>query len=314
MPTTAKRSARAATTPASSCARTRTVARDREQGARVAGHSAAAGWSRSRPTAAKSRLTPPPAEPRMAILQGKCPRQLQAIHPLSQGSRAAPAQRARAFPRRAGAQAGQHARPCPVSCQGARRVAGQGFHQRAAGGRIRWCTAAPPSWARGRIRQELQSKGLDPAMVQDTVAGLQATEAGAGPRSLAQEVRRVARAHAQGQALGSGQQMRFLISRGFGGDTIRRVVAGGFDEDDDGKPDSRRRCRRTAPASASGSAPRRRWHPCPGCPAGRSARHAGGRLRWQTPATPACWCRSAPSGSSLPSAVAGSTVTHSLPA
>jgi hypothetical protein len=47
---------------------------------------------------------------------------------------------------------------------------------------------------------------------------------------------------------------------------------------------------RARPASASGSAPRRRWRPCPGCPAAPPAPR-GGALRWRTRGSPACWCR-----------------------
>ena len=45
-----------------------------------------------------------------------------------------------------------------------------------------------------------------------------------------------------------------------------------------------------ATASASGSAPPRRWRPCPGCPAARPAPPAG-TPRWRRRAVPSCWCR-----------------------
>ena len=79
-----------------------------------------------------------------------------------------------------------------------------------------------------RIRQELQRKGLDPDAVANAVATLQVSE--------------VERAHAvwrkkfgDGAAVSAserGRQMRFLASRGFGSDAIRRVVAAAADEQD----------------------------------------------------------------------------------
>jgi len=76
-----------------------------------------------------------------------------------------------------------------------------------------------------RIKQELQGKGLDPQAVAEAMADLRSTE--------------LARAHAVwrkkfGQppkdAAQRAKQMRFLASRGFAGDTINRVVAGGDDD------------------------------------------------------------------------------------
>ena len=76
-----------------------------------------------------------------------------------------------------------------------------------------------------RIRQELQSKGLDKEAVIDAVASLQSTE--------------LERARALwGKKFGEpatdpkerGKQMRFLATRGFSGDTVRRVLAGGQDD------------------------------------------------------------------------------------
>ena len=75
-----------------------------------------------------------------------------------------------------------------------------------------------------RIRQELQSKGLAPEAVADAVEQLRATE--------------LERAHAVWRkkfgappvdAAERGKQMRFLASRGFGGEVIRKVVAGAAD-------------------------------------------------------------------------------------
>ena len=71
-----------------------------------------------------------------------------------------------------------------------------------------------------RIKQELQSKGLDRDAVNEALAGLKDTE--------------VARARAIWQrkfgepavdAKESAKQMRFLASRGFGGEAIRKAMA-----------------------------------------------------------------------------------------
>ena len=77
----------------------------------------------------------------------------------------------------------------------------------------------------GRIRQELQAKGLQPEAVAEAVDQLRGSEVeraravwrkkfGAAPQDAAQRAR----------------QMRFLAARGFAGDTIRKVV-GGSDDD-----------------------------------------------------------------------------------
>ena len=76
-----------------------------------------------------------------------------------------------------------------------------------------------------RIKQELQAKGLDPQAVSEAVAELRSTE--------------LARARAVWQkkfgqppqdAGERARQVRFLASRGFGGDAIHRVVSGGDDD------------------------------------------------------------------------------------
>jgi len=76
-----------------------------------------------------------------------------------------------------------------------------------------------------RIRQEMQGKGLDPEAVNEALAGLQATE-----RERALEVWRKKFGEPPVDAQAAAKQMRFLASRGFGGDVIRRVVAGGSDD------------------------------------------------------------------------------------
>ena len=73
-----------------------------------------------------------------------------------------------------------------------------------------------------RIRQELQTKGLDPQAVSDAVTELRSTEL-----ARAQQVWRKKFGQPPADAVERAKQMRFLASRGFGGDTIRRVVSGG---------------------------------------------------------------------------------------
>lgn len=70
-----------------------------------------------------------------------------------------------------------------------------------------------------RIRQELLGKGLDPEAVVQALAGLQASER---ERALAVWRRKFGEPPADAQA--AARQMRFLASRGFGADAIRRVV------------------------------------------------------------------------------------------
>ena len=76
-----------------------------------------------------------------------------------------------------------------------------------------------------RIRQELQGKGLAPEAVLDAVAQLRATEV-----ERAREVWRRKFGEPPLDAAERGKQMRFLASRGFGGDTIHKVVSGGGDD------------------------------------------------------------------------------------
>jgi regulatory protein len=75
-----------------------------------------------------------------------------------------------------------------------------------------------------RIRQELLAKGVEPALVQDAVTSLRVTEM--------QRAREVWRRRFDAPAIdaaGRAKQARFLASRGFAADVIRRVV-GGEDE------------------------------------------------------------------------------------
>lgn len=79
-----------------------------------------------------------------------------------------------------------------------------------------------------RIRQELQAKGLDAQAVRDAVAGLQTTEL-----VRAREVWRKKFGAPPQDAAERGKQQRFLLTRGFSSDAVRRVVAGS-DEDEVG--------------------------------------------------------------------------------
>jgi len=76
-----------------------------------------------------------------------------------------------------------------------------------------------------RIKQELQGKGLDPQAVAEAMTDLRTTEL-----ERAREVWRKKFGQPPEDAIQRAKQMRFLASRGFAGDTIRRVVAGA-DED-----------------------------------------------------------------------------------
>jgi len=79
-----------------------------------------------------------------------------------------------------------------------------------------------------RIKQELQSKGLDVGAVLDAVDLLKSTEA-----ERAREVWRKKFGSAPENAAERGKQMRFLMSRGFGSEAIRKVISGAFEEFDE---------------------------------------------------------------------------------
>jgi regulatory protein len=76
-----------------------------------------------------------------------------------------------------------------------------------------------------RVKQELQSKGLEPEAVAEAVNALRATEL-----ERAQAIWRKKFGSPPEDAAARGKQMRFLASRGFGGDTIHKVVSGGDDD------------------------------------------------------------------------------------
>jgi regulatory protein len=76
-----------------------------------------------------------------------------------------------------------------------------------------------------RIKQELQAKGLEPEAISQAMEQLRSTEL-----DRAREVWRKKFGAAPTDATERARQMRFLASRGFGGDAIRRVVAGAEDD------------------------------------------------------------------------------------
>ena len=79
----------------------------------------------------------------------------------------------------------------------------------------------------GRIRQELQAKGLDGEVVARAMAQLKGTEL-----ARAREVWRRKFDTPPQDAASRAKQSRFLAARGFGGEVIRRVLAGGFDDEE----------------------------------------------------------------------------------
>ena len=76
-----------------------------------------------------------------------------------------------------------------------------------------------------RVRQELQAKGLPAEAVAEAVAGLRGSEV-----DRAREVWQKRFGRAPDDAAERAKQMRFLAARGFGGEAIRRVVAGADDD------------------------------------------------------------------------------------
>ncbi len=76
-----------------------------------------------------------------------------------------------------------------------------------------------------RVRQELQAKGLAPEAIAKAVAALQGSEL-----ARAREVWRKRFGEAAADAQGRAKQMRFLAARGFGAETIHRVVKGGEED------------------------------------------------------------------------------------
>ncbi|HEY9095975.1 MAG TPA: recombination regulator RecX, partial [Hydrogenophaga sp.] len=77
-----------------------------------------------------------------------------------------------------------------------------------------------------RVRQELQAKGLAPEAISQAVAELQSTEV-----ARARDVWKRKFGSVAEDPQTRAKQVRFLASRGFGAEAIRRVVKGAFEED-----------------------------------------------------------------------------------
>lgn len=84
-----------------------------------------------------------------------------------------------------------------------------------------------PRLGAGRVKQELQAKGLDAERVAIAVAGLRATEL-----ERAREVWRRKFGVPPADAAQRAKQARFLMARGFSADSVRRVLA--WDPEEDG--------------------------------------------------------------------------------
>ena len=78
-----------------------------------------------------------------------------------------------------------------------------------------------------RIRQEMQSKGMEPEAMAQALDQLRASE-----QARAFEVWRKKFGQAAATPAERAKQVRFLASRGFGGEAIARVVSGPFDADE----------------------------------------------------------------------------------
>jgi regulatory protein len=94
------------------------------------------------------------------------------------------------------------------------RVVASVLHQRA--GRL----------GAARVKQELQAKGIAPAAVAEAIASLQATEL---ERARALWQRRFGAPPADARE--RARQSRFLLSRGFSGATVARVLRTGGEDD-----------------------------------------------------------------------------------
>jgi regulatory protein len=77
----------------------------------------------------------------------------------------------------------------------------------------------------GRLRQEMQAKGIGAQAMADAVQALRSTEV-----DRAREVWRKKFGEPAADAAGRAKQMRFLASRGFGAEAIRRVICGSDDD------------------------------------------------------------------------------------
>ena len=79
----------------------------------------------------------------------------------------------------------------------------------------------------GRIGQELQAKGLEGELVAQAMEQLRGTEL-----ARARDVWRRKFDQPPRDAAERAKQSRFLAARGFGGEVIRKVLAGGFEDED----------------------------------------------------------------------------------
>ena len=77
----------------------------------------------------------------------------------------------------------------------------------------------------GRVKQELQAKGISAEVMAEAVETLRHTEV-----ERAREVWRKKFGEPAADAAGRAKQMRFLAARGFGAEAIRRVVSGADDD------------------------------------------------------------------------------------
>jgi regulatory protein len=77
----------------------------------------------------------------------------------------------------------------------------------------------------GRVKRELQAKGISADAVAEAVERLQGTEI-----ARAREVWRKKFGQLAADPAGRAKQMRFLAARGFGSEAIRRVVRGADDD------------------------------------------------------------------------------------
>ena len=78
-----------------------------------------------------------------------------------------------------------------------------------------------------RLRQEMQSKGMDPQAVAQAVDVLRTSE-----QARAHEVWRKKFGSPANTPAERAKQVRFLAGRGFSGEAIARVVSGAFDADE----------------------------------------------------------------------------------
>ena len=78
-----------------------------------------------------------------------------------------------------------------------------------------------------RIRQEMRAKGMEPEAMAQALDQLRASE-----QARAHAVWRKKFGSPASTPTERAKQIRFLASRGFGGETIARVVSGAFDADE----------------------------------------------------------------------------------